>query len=129
MLAMMLPLAACGVGGFTMAQADVDRSIVTSSVQPDAPAARTETASDQATIRNAVSSADVEGLAGRAIPWANSDTGSRGTITGVAEYRDRGQLCRRFTTSRESFDGVAMYKGEACLASAGDWSLQDFTAL
>ena len=129
MLAMVLPLSACGVGGFSMAQADVDRSIVTGSVQAAAPATRTETASDQTTIRNAVSSADVEGLAGKAIPWANSDTGSRGTITGLVEYKDRGQLCRRFTTSRESFDGVAMYKGEACLATAGDWSMLDFRAL
>jgi hypothetical protein len=86
-------------------------------------------ASDQATIRNAVSSADIQELGGQAVPWANSDTGSRGSITELAESSDNGQLCRRFTASRESFDGVALFKGEVCLAGAGAWRIQDFKAL
>ncbi|RWB07487.1 MULTISPECIES: RT0821/Lpp0805 family surface protein [unclassified Mesorhizobium] len=124
-----LPLAACGAGGFSLEQAEVDRTILTSSTPASALPIDQDRASDQATIRNAVSSADIQELAGQAVPWANSDTGSRGSITELAESRDNGQLCRRFTASRESFDGVALFKGEACLAGAGAWRMQDFKAL
>ncbi|PAP95893.1 MAG: hypothetical protein EOS23_29295 [Mesorhizobium sp.] len=124
-----LPLAACGAGGFSLEQAEVDRTILTSSTPAAASPIDQDRASDQATIRNAVSSADIQELGGQAVPWANSDTGSRGSITELAESRDNGQLCRRFTASRESFDGVALFKGEVCLAGAGAWRMQDFKAL
>ncbi|MCF6117934.1 MAG: hypothetical protein EOS07_02105 [Mesorhizobium sp.] len=124
-----LPLAACGAGGFSLEQAEVDRTILTSSTPASALPIDQDRASDQATIRNAVSSADIQELGGQAVPWANSDTGSRGSITELAESRDNGQLCRRFTASRESFDGVALFRGEVCLAGAGAWRMQDFKAL
>lgn len=124
-----LPLAACGAGGFSLEQAEVDRAILTSSTPAAASPIDQDRASDQATIRNAVSSADIQELGGQAVPWANSDTGSRGSITELAESSDNGQLCRRFTASRESFDGVALFKGEVCLAGAGAWRIQDFKAL
>lgn len=124
-----LPLAACGAGGFSLEQAEVDRTILTSSTPAAASPIDQDRASDQVTIRNAVSSADIQELGGQAVPWANSDTGSRGSITELAESRDNGQLCRRFTASRESFDGVALFKGEVCLAGAGAWRMQDFKAL
>ncbi|MBZ9662086.1 hypothetical protein LB523_23845 [Mesorhizobium sp. ESP-6-4] len=124
-----LPLAACGAGGFTLEKADVDRSIITSSApsSPAAPAADKD--SDQTTIGNAVSSADVKELAGQAVPWANAGTGSRGAITELVELKDGGLTCRRFSATRESFDGVALYKGELCLAEAGGWRMQEFKAL
>lgn len=128
-LAAILPLAGCGAGGFSLEKADVDRSIITSNVPAASAAGDSSADADQATIRNAVSSADIEGLAGQSVPWANSDTGSRGSITGLAEYRDSGRLCRRFSTSRESFDGVAMFSGEACLVGVGAWRMEDFKAL
>ncbi|MEO5758049.1 MAG: RT0821/Lpp0805 family surface protein [Mesorhizobium sp.] len=124
-----LPLAACGAGGFSLEKAEVDRSILTSGTPASAAPVDANRASDQTTIRNAVSSADIQELGGQAVPWANSDTGSRGSITELAESKDRGQVCRRFTASRESFDGVALFKGEACLAGAGAWRMQDFKAL
>lgn len=124
-----LPLAACGAGGFSLEQAEVDRTILTSSTTASASPFDQDRASDEATIRNAVSSADIQELGGKAVPWANSDTGSRGSITELAESEDNGQLCRRFTASRESFDGVALFKGEVCLAGAGAWRMQDFKAL
>ncbi|MER9235244.1 RT0821/Lpp0805 family surface protein [Mesorhizobium sp. M0622] len=123
-----LPLAACG-GGFSLEQAEVDRSVLTSSTPASVTPLDQDRASDQATIRNAVSSADVEQLAGQAVPWANADTGSRGSITELAEFRANGETCRRFTASRESFDGVALFKGEICLAGGSIWRLQDFKAL
>ncbi|TGQ34317.1 MULTISPECIES: RT0821/Lpp0805 family surface protein [unclassified Mesorhizobium] len=124
-----LPLAACGAGGFSLEKAEVDRSILTSSTPASAMPIDQDSASDQTTIGNAVSSADIEQLRGQAVPWANSSTGSRGSITELVELKDNGQTCRRFTASRESFDGVALFKGEVCLAGAGGWRMQDFKAL
>lgn len=124
-----LPLAACGAGGFSLEKAEVDRSIVTSSApsSPAAPAADND--SDQTTIGNAVSSADIKELGGQAVPWANAGTGSRGAITELVELKDGGLTCRRFSATRESFDGVALYKGELCLAGAGGWRMQEFKPL
>ncbi|MBZ9894847.1 MULTISPECIES: RT0821/Lpp0805 family surface protein [unclassified Mesorhizobium] len=124
-----LPLAACGAGGFSLQKAEVDRSILTGSISAPAASADSDRDSDQTTIGNAVSSADIEQLGGQAVPWANAGTGSRGSITELAELKDGGQTCRRFKASRESFDGVAMFAGELCLASAGGWRMQDFRAL
>ncbi len=124
-----LPLAACGAGGFSLEKAEVDRSIVTSSAPAKVTSSDADSASDQTTIGNAVSSADIEELRGQAVPWANADTGSRGSITELAELQDSGQTCRSFTASRESFDGVALFKGQLCIAAAGGWHMQDFKAL
>jgi hypothetical protein len=128
LLALLLPLAACG-GGVDLDRVDVDPTVLTSDV-PAAPRNADATrASDEATIRNAVSSADVEGLRGGMVPWANSDTGSRGTISKLTEYRDSGMLCRGFTASRESFDGVRLYQGSACMAAAGAWRIEALKVL
>lgn len=129
---MLLSLAGCGAGGFSLEKAEVDRSIITGSVATNtAPAAPDAgMASDQATIRNAASSADVQGLAGQGVPWANAQTGSRGTITALAETGDASKgPCRQFDVSRESYDGVAMFKGSICMSRAGAWQMQDFKAL
>lgn len=120
-------ISACGVGGFSLEKAEVDRTLLTSKVPDDAN--RTSDAnrlSDEATIRNAVSSADVEGLQGQAIPWANAETGSRGSISALVESNGRGVLCRQFAASRESFDGVSLFKGEVCAAGAGAWQMVAF---
>lgn len=124
-----LPLAACGAGGFSLEKAEVDRSILTSSTPASATPTDQDRDSDQTTIGNAVSSADIEELGGQAVPWANAGTGSRGSITELVELKDVGQTCRRFTASRESFDGVSLFKGELCMAGAGGWHMQDFKAL
>jgi hypothetical protein len=124
----LLPLCACA-SGFSLEKAEVDQTILTGAVsERGAPAADPEWLSDEATIRNAVSSADME-LGGGPVPWANAGTGSRGTITALTEYKDEGPLCRRFTTSRESFDGVALYRGEVCMVAPGAWRMESFAAL
>ncbi|OBQ82268.1 RT0821/Lpp0805 family surface protein [Mesorhizobium sp. WSM3873] len=130
LLTLALPLAACGAGGFSLEKAEVDRSIITSSA-PSAPAvpASSDNDSDQTTIGNAVSSADIQELGGQAVPWANAGTGSRGSITELVELKDGGLTCRRFNATRESFDGVAVYQGELCIADAGGWRMQEFKAL
>ena len=129
-MAALLVLAGCGVGGFSLGKADVDPSILTSNV----PSANTDVAADaglaadQMTIRNAASAADLEELGGRPLMWANADTGSRGAISGIAETRAGGELCRAFSATRESFDGVVLYQGRICLVGAGAWRLDAFKA-
>lgn len=120
-------VSACGAGGFSLEKAEVDRSMLTSKV-PDDMGGGTDAnrLSDQATVRNAVSSADLEGLKGQAIPWANADTGARGSISSLVESKERGVLCRKFSVSRESFDGVSLFRGEICAAGAGTWQMLAF---
>ncbi|RWA61118.1 RT0821/Lpp0805 family surface protein [Mesorhizobium sp.] len=130
LLTLAFPLAGCGAGGFSLEKAEIDRSIITSSApySPVQPAS-SDKDSDQTTIGNAVSSADIQELGGQAVPWANAGTGSRGAITELVELKDGGLSCRRFTATRESFDGVALYRGELCMAGAGGWRMQEFKAL
>ncbi|MEX4007319.1 RT0821/Lpp0805 family surface protein [Neoaquamicrobium sediminum] len=121
-------LSGCGARGFSIDDAVPDRSIVTGSIFRDsaAPASDAAATSDEMTIRNAVSSALVEELSAEGIGWANAETGSRGAISAITESRDSGYLCRAFTASRESFDGVRLYRGETCLGSAKLWVMKSF---
>lgn len=122
-------LAGCAAGGFDLDKADVDPSIVTGGLAADAAPASQAQKLDEATIRNAVSSADPDRMKGGPVRWANAETGSRGAINSLVEDKRDGGLCRRFTTSRESFDGVALYKGQVCMVAPGAWQLQGFGAL
>lgn len=122
-------LSACGSGGFSLEKAEVDRSFYTSNVDAARSSVEMERLSDEATIRNAVTSADIEQLAGAPLPWANAETGARGQITGIAEAKGKGTLCRTFSTSRESFDGVSMFRGEACMVASGAWRMVRFESL
>jgi surface antigen len=128
-LLVVLPLCGCA-SGFDLGKAGVDRSISTGSIATE-PGKTPDSGrlSDEATIRNAVSSADLGEAGGQALSWANAETGSRGSITGVEEYTDKDALCRRFRTTLESFDGVTMYTGEACLGAGGAWRMRAFEAL
>ena len=137
-LAAPLLLSACGSSNI-LAKAEVDRSLVTGSVAPASPApsrpqadpfpeTSPQAASDETTIRNAVSSANLKATGGKDISWANPATGSSGEISAVTEYRQDDILCRRFTTSRQSFDGVALYHGDTCLDGTGVWRMMNFQA-
>ena len=90
------------------------------------PPSDPEQISDEATIRNAVSSANLGVLGPRPLAWANQDTGSVGTVSEIAEAKENGQLCRRFKTSRESFEGIALFAGKACLDDGGEWAMSSF---
>lgn len=120
-----LPLAACASGAADLSK--VDGTVQTSSTSSAVPdPARV---SDSSTIRNAVSAADIEAMKGAPLAWANPDTGSRGTISALSETKAAGVLCRTFTASRESYDGVGLYKGETCLDDQGRWRIQEFKPL
>lgn len=101
----------------------VDTAVKTSSVGAEAKGR----VSDETTIRNAVSSVDLERNAGNPIPWANSASGSAGVISRVGEKRDEaGRLCRDFVTTRHSYQGIANFRGRACESDGGEWMLLSF---
>ena len=121
-LPMMLASCMGGSMGF-LDPSPVDRSLTTGSIQPrNAP----DSISDELTIRNAVSSVDLVKLGAAPLPWANSSTGSAGVIREVSESRDGSVVCRNFSTSRHSYDGVANFIGKTCLIGNGQWQLLSF---
>lgn len=125
----LLPLGGCATGGFDVSKAEVDELTQTGATPaPDQPADPTRL-SDETTIRNAVSAADPENAQVQPLAWANADTGSRGAISNMIEKQDGGTLCREFTASRESFDGVALYSGNACKSNRGAWYMRSFKPL
>ena len=123
-LALTLSLAGCGVSVNKAA----DVGLTTSSVATPAP--DTQMASDQSIIRNAVSAADLQSLGHGGMSWANTDTGSRGAISSISEYAENtGSTCRKFVVSRESYNGVSLYDGDACLVNGGAWQLRAFKSM
>ncbi|WP_197435200.1 RT0821/Lpp0805 family surface protein [Nitratireductor arenosus] len=127
LLPLVVALGGCVSSGFGLGDDGPDRTIVTSAVAPSpAAAVDTETRSDEATIRNAVTSANLETLAGGALSWANAETGSRGEVATIVEFERDGVRCRRFRVSRESFQGVALFTGETCLTPGAGWWTRAF---
>ena len=101
----------------------VDRSISTGTVGRNGSE---DVLSDEATVRNAVTSADLAKMGDTPLPWANAATGSAGVVSTIKEARDARRLCRDFTTTRHSYEGIAMFSGQACLTGRGDWLLTAF---
>lgn len=123
-----LLLSACA-GGPDLDRLAADTTITTGSISsPQAPALPEELDSDRLAMRNSVSAADISRMEEDGIAWANPATGSRGTVTGISEYKEQGMLCRRFSATRESYDGVRIFRGEICLGPAGRWAMLDFGA-
>jgi hypothetical protein len=119
-------LGGCG-GGFSLSKAD-DVSVTTASIAGGQPA-DTQMISDQSTIRNAVSQADLSTLDQTGMAWTNDETGSRGAISSISEYADSGATCRKFVVSRESYNGVSLYDGDACLVNGRDWKMRAFKSM
>jgi 17 kDa outer membrane surface antigen len=121
-------LSGCAMTGKSMDKAAADPSLVTYSL-PEGPQVSEEQISDETTIRNAVSSANLGVLGPKPLAWANQDTGSSGAVSQIAEAKEDGRLCRKFKTSRESFEGIALFAGKACLEDSGEWAMSSFGAL
>lgn len=121
---MMLVLPGCmGAGLDLFGNSNVDRSVSTGTV----PVAKTSDGlSDAVAVRNAVSSADISEGGHNAIPWANTSSGSAGVISSIEEDRASGVLCRQFTTTRHSFEGIAKFDGRTCRLENGEWYLTSF---
>ncbi len=99
----------------------VDKSVSTNAV-PKAP----DRVTDEITVRNAVSSADLAKVADSPIPWANASSGSAGVISRIEETREDSTICRNFTTTRHSYTGIANFSGRTCTLGNGDWKLLSF---
>jgi hypothetical protein len=128
-LAVVLSLSACATGGIESATSDVDQGTQTGSTAAAGETVDPVRVSDETIIRNAVSAADPEQAKMQPLAWANAETGSRGAISDMMEQEEAGLLCRKFTASREAFDGVAMYMGDACKDNRGVWYMRDFKPL
>jgi hypothetical protein len=126
---MLMSLSACATGALDVSESDVDQAAQTGSLPASGQPADPTRASDETIIRNAVSAADPEQAKIEPLAWANAETGSRGAISDMMEKEEGGLLCRQFTASRESFDGVALYAGDACKGDRGVWYLRDFKPL
>lgn len=100
-----------------------DRSLSTGSV--NAPRQNTPM-SDDVTVRNAVSSADLTRLKDDTLPWANAATGSAGVVSKISENNKDGITCRDFSTTRHSYNGIANYYGQTCRNSTGQWLMTRF---
>ena len=117
-------LGGCVGGGMdVLSSAKVDR-LPTGTIQ--AKPVTADNISDEATVRNAVTSADINKLNGQPVPWANASTGSAGVIDTIVENDSSGQVCRQFRTTRHSYEGIANFFGKTCLVSAGEWQLLSF---
>jgi hypothetical protein len=118
-----LMLTGCmGAGLDLAASADIDKSLATGSI----PRAVDDENPDATTIRNAVTSADLATVPINPIPWANARSGSAGVIGSISEEQVNGVPCRRFTTTRHSYQGIAQFDGNACQLGNGDWVLTSF---
>lgn len=118
-------LGGCVGGGMDiLSSAKVDRSVSTGTV-PTAPVTA-DSVSDETTVRNAVTSADLHKLGSQPVPWANASTGSAGIIDTIVESNASGQICRQFRTTRHSYEGIANFFGKTCLIGQGEWQLLSF---
>lgn len=123
-------LVSTGLSGCTTGALDlfgsspkVDRTLSTATV-PNANRT-TESVSDEKTVLNAVSSADLMKLGGAPLPWANTSTGSAGVVSEIHEVSLDDQVCRQFQTTRHSFEGISRFRGSACLVGS-EWNMLSF---
>ncbi|MGQ2969280.1 MAG: RT0821/Lpp0805 family surface protein [Allorhizobium sp.] len=119
-----LPLSGCFGSSMDLFGSDtVDSSISTSTV---AKKGNGTSHSDELTVQSAVSSADLSKTEGKPLPWANATTGSAGVVTAIQEEKGDGMICRNFSTTRHSYEGIAYFSGKTCTAGSGSWQLMNF---
>lgn len=119
-----LPLSGCFGSSMDLFGSDtVDSSISTSTV---AKKGNGTSHSDELTVQSAVSSADLSKTEGKPLPWANATTGSAGVVTAIQEEKGDGVICRNFSTTRHSYEGIAYFSGKTCTAGSGSWHLMSF---
>lgn len=119
-----LPLSGCFGGSMDLFGSDkVDSSISTNTVNRKSnPLSH----SDELTVQSAVSSADLGKTGDHPLPWANASTGSAGVVTAIQEEKGNGFICRNFSTTRHSYEGIAYFSGKTCTAGGGSWELMSF---
>ncbi|WP_306119623.1 MULTISPECIES: RT0821/Lpp0805 family surface protein [unclassified Roseitalea] len=108
-------------GSISMAEATPSIAVDPFEPRAGADAGATDRLIDEDTIRLAVTAADPDRLVDGALPWASAATGSNGEITDIAEMEIAGQTCRRFSATRNAYDGASLYRGEVCLDRRSGW--------
>lgn len=123
LIVMACALAGCTTGGMDLFDSapKIDRTLSTATV----PNRTTESVSDEKTVLNAVSSADLAKLGSAPLPWANTSTGSAGVVSEISEVSLNNQICRQFLTTRHSYEGIARMRGSACLIGT-EWTMASF---
>jgi surface antigen len=98
---------------------DVTGSI-SATTQPKVP---TET--DLAFARTAASDVLTRGDNDTSQPWANPETGARGSVTPIASSyaAEDGRICRDFLASYVNGDTESWSQGAACKAGNGRWEI------
>lgn len=115
-------LSGCMGNGIGLGDAAGVDSVRTGSV----PAPASPAMVDAAAVQTAVSTADVTEVTQNPIPWANAQSGSAGVISSIEEQTVGAMVCRRFTTTRHSYQGIAKFDGNTCRTGDGDWTLTSF---
>ena len=128
LVSLLLFFAGCTTGVLDLGQSGIDRSLVTGSI----PAISSESLplpeiAGMSAIVVTLSGAVGEGGATTPLAWEDHDNGVRGTVTHIAG--GPGDACRDFITTRESFDGVHLYRGQLCNDEAAGWQMRSFEPL
>ena len=82
------------------------------------------TESDLAFARTAASDVLTKGDKDTSQPWANPETGARGSVTPLAQaYSSEGRTCRDFLASYVNGRSESWLQGAACQAGHGRWEI------
>ena len=107
-----------GGGFFSKAE---DSEVVTGSISAQEPV---PTEADLAFARTAASDVLTKGNKDTSQPWANPETGARGSVTPLAQaYTNEGRTCRDFLASYVNGRTESWLQGAACQAGHGRWEI------
>jgi len=127
---LLVPMQGCTSNGWKLDKPSPDSSVLTGSIATGQNNFNdTISLLDQKIIRDVVAATDKKNLSSQALGWSNSNTGSRGVISALAEVKDHGKTCRTFQTTREAFDGIMLFSGKTCEEADSSWAITDFKAL
>jgi 17 kDa outer membrane surface antigen len=92
---------------------------------PAQPAKKEPTETDLAFARNAASDVLTKGDKDASQPWANPQTGARGSVTPLASAyaSDDGRTCRDFLASYVNGETESWLQGAACKGGNGRWEI------
>lgn len=107
-------------GGGFFSKAD-ESELVTGSISAQEPV---PTEADLAFARTAASDVLTRGNKDTSQPWANPETGARGSVTPLAQaYSNEGRTCRDFLASYVNGRTESWLQGAACQAGHGRWEI------
>ena len=126
---MTLILIGLGSGGCSLSRPDayarMGTADVTGSLSKHPVAAPVPTESDLAFARTAASDVLTKGDKDSSQPWANPETGARGSVTPLSQAysAEDGRTCRDFLASYVNGRAESWLQGAACKAGHGRWEI------